>query len=81
SKYEGLPTVIMEAMACETFVISTNCSGVEEIMNDTGIMVPICDSEALAEGLIKAYNLSPKEIELNNLSARRRIEKIFSLEK
>ncbi|MEX8036417.1 glycosyltransferase [Acinetobacter baumannii] len=81
SKYEGLPTVIMEAMACETFVISTNCSGVEEIMNDTGIMVAICDSEALAEGLIKAYNLSPKEIELNNLSARRRIEKIFSLEK
>lgn len=81
SKYEGLPTVIMEAMACETFVISTNCSGSEEIMGDTGIRVPISDSTALAEGLLKAFNLSLKEIELNNLYARERIEKIFSLKK
>lgn len=81
SKYEGLPTVIMEAMACETFVISTNCSGSEEIMGDTGIRVPISDSAALAEGLLKAFNLSLKEIELNNLYARERIEKIFSLKK
>ncbi|MBR7682431.1 glycosyltransferase [Acinetobacter nosocomialis] len=81
SKYEGLPTVIMEAMACETFVISTNCSGSEEIMGDTGIRVPISDSATLAEGLLKAFNLSSNEIELNNLYARERIEKIFSLEK
>lgn len=81
SKYEGLPTVIMEAMACETFVISTNCSGAKEIMGDTGIRVPIRDSDALAEGLIKVFNLSSQEIELNNLYARQRVEETFSLEK
>lgn len=33
SKYEGLPTVLIEAMACNTFIISSNCkTGPKEIL-------------------------------------------------
>lgn len=81
SKYEGLPTVIIEAMACETYVIATDCGGSAEIMGDTGILVPPQNSEALAEALKEAVNKMPLEIQENNLKARQRVEELFSLEK
>lgn len=81
SKYEGLPTVVIEAMACGTFVIATDCGGSAEIMGDTGILVPPQNSEALAEALKEAVNKTPLEIQENNLKARQRVEELFSLEK
>ena len=81
SKHEGLPTVVIEAMACGTFVISTDCGGSAEIMGDTGILVPPENSKALAQALKEAVNKSPLEIKENNLRARQRVEELFSLEK
>lgn len=81
SKHEGLPTVVIEAMACGTFVISTDCGGSAEIMGDTGLLVPPQDSEALAEALNQAVNKTSSEIQENNLKARQRVEELFSLEK
>ena len=81
SKHEGLPTVVIEAMACECFVIATDCGGSKEIMGDTGILVPPQNSEALAEALKEAVNKTPLEIKENNLKARQRVEELFSLEK
>lgn len=81
SKYEGLPTVVIEAMACKTFVIATDCGGSAEIMGDTGILVPPENSKALAQALKEAVNKSPLEIKENNLRARQRVEELFSLEK
>lgn len=81
SKYEGLPSVVIEAMACEAFVIATDCGGSAEIMGDTGILVPPQNSEALAEALKEAVNKTPLEIQENNLKARQRVEELFSLEK
>lgn len=81
SKHEGLPTVVLEAMACDCFVIATNCGGSAEIMGDTGILVRPRDSEDLARGLLQAITASPSEINNNNKRARERIENFFSLEK
>ena len=80
SKYEGLPTVVIEAMACETFVVATDCGGSAEIMADTGVLVPPQNSEALAEALKEAMSKTTLELQENNLKARQRVEELFSLE-
>lgn len=80
SKYEGLPTVMMEAMACQKYVIATDCGGSAEILGDTGELVPIQNSEALAGAMETALSLDKHDIELNNQKARLRIEEKFSLE-
>lgn len=81
SRHEGLPTVVIEAMACGTFVIATDCGGSAEIMGDTGILVPPENSEALAEAIKQAVNKTPLDIQENNLKARQCVEELFSLEK
>lgn len=80
SKHEGLPTVIIEAMACQTYVIATDCGGSAEIMGETGMLVPIQDSLALANAISNALSLSDSMIQKNNLIARKRIEDNFSLQ-
>nr|WP_315278581.1 glycosyltransferase [uncultured Acinetobacter sp.] len=81
SSFEGFGLVVAEAMACNTFVVATDCGGTAEIMGDTGILVPPQNSEALAEALKKAVKKTPLEIQENNLKARQRVEELFSLEK
>jgi len=51
SNYEGLPTVLIEAMGCQAQVVSTNVSGVHEIIGKYGKIVPIKNSMALADGI------------------------------
>ncbi|BDA68174.1 glycosyl transferase, group 1 family protein [Rivularia sp. IAM M-261] len=55
SRWEGLPTVIIEAMACGCSVVSTNCpSGPNEILDEGkyGYLVPVQDSVALSEAMV-----------------------------
>jgi glycosyltransferase involved in cell wall biosynthesis len=55
SRWEGLPTVIIEAMACGCSVVSTNCpSGPNEILDEGkyGYLVPVQDAVALSEAML-----------------------------
>ena len=54
SRWEGLPTVLIEAMALGKPVVATDCpSGAREILNDGryGTLVPVGDAERLATGI------------------------------
>lgn len=57
SNFEGLPSVLVEALACGCPVVSTDCpSGPREILEDGewGHLVPVRDEEALTEAISEA---------------------------
>lgn len=62
SDYEGLPTVLIEALACQAHVVSTDVSGAREIIGEYGYIVPIKDSEKLAKAIIKALNIKERNV-------------------
>jgi glycosyltransferase involved in cell wall biosynthesis len=56
SLWEGLPTVLIEALALQLAIISTNCpSGPTEILDNGtyGLLAPVNDPEALARAMQK----------------------------
>jgi len=57
-KMEGIPVVLMEAMASKLPVISTRISGIPELVADgvSGLLVPPRDAQALAEALSTLYH-------------------------
>ena len=65
SRYEGLPTVLIEAMACGCPVVSTDTPfGPDEILEGGrwGELVPMGDPRALSEAMLRALeNPHPSE--------------------
>lgn len=86
SKSEGLPTVIIEAMACGCPIVSTNCpGGLNEILQngEYGTLVPIGDAEALGhaiiEGLQQKNDMSKLEKRAEDFSEDKIIDEYIEL--
>ena len=79
SAWEGLPLVLLEAMACERLVVATDCGGIRNALNGAGMVVPIKNSRSLADAIIRYIELSPLERQKIGLSARQNVEKNYSL--
>lgn len=59
SRWEGLPSVLIEALYCGVPIVSTDCpSGPDEILDGGkhGLLVPVGDTEALARGIVVALS-------------------------
>lgn len=62
SRFEGLPTVLIEAVACQCAIVATDCpQGPREILDQGrfGLLVPPEDVEALARGISQALHQPP----------------------
>lgn len=72
SRHEGFGNVIVEAMACGTPIISTDCpSGPSEILEDGkwGDLIPVGNVEELSNAIINSLT-TPNRISANNLKKR-----------
>ena len=66
SRWEGLPTVLLEALAVGTKVVSTDCpSGPDEILDRGrfGTLVPVGDPDALADAILDAIGAPRPAVE------------------
>ena len=62
SSWEGLPNVLIQAMACGCPVVSTDCpSGPAEILDygKYGPLTPVGDVEAMAQAIVNVLNTPP----------------------
>jgi glycosyltransferase involved in cell wall biosynthesis len=63
SRYEGFGNVIVEALACGTPIVSTDCPyGPKEILESGyyGRLVPVGDAQALANAILNTLNEPPR---------------------
>lgn len=81
SRWEGLPTVLLESMAAGLPVVATRVSGTVELVaeNVNGLLVPPEDPLALAEGLIRVLDELPR-FRMGAEAHRYKIEAEFSMQ-
>ena len=79
---EGLPVVIMEAMALGRPVLSTSIAGIPELVRHgvDGWLVPAGDVDALVETLGSALATSTAQLEQMGLAARARVIERHSID-
>ncbi len=81
SLYEGLPNVVLEAMACGLPVVATPVDGTKEAVIDqeTGLLVPVGEVRQLADNLLHVISDHDLKLKLGH-AGRMRVEDEFSLD-
>jgi glycosyltransferase involved in cell wall biosynthesis len=77
--YEGLPTVLLEAMACGRAVVSTAVSGALDVLSNgvNGVLVPPRAPETMAEAICRILGDTDLRARLEK-AARHTVEERFS---
>jgi glycosyltransferase involved in cell wall biosynthesis len=80
---EGLPVVIMEAMALRRPVISTYVAGIPELVRDgrEGWLVPAGDVDALAAAMQACLDASPASLAIVGAAAQARVRARHDIER
>lgn len=78
---DGIPVVLMEAMAMGTVVVTSPVGGIPELVDDgrTGLLVPPEEPEALAELLGELATADPGSLNEIRQAARRTVAQRFTL--
>jgi glycosyltransferase involved in cell wall biosynthesis len=80
SAWEGLPQVIIEAMAMQKPVVATDVGGVRELLGDEDTLVAAKDPEALAAAMVRTMRRNRDERAHDGEAARERILRQFSID-
>ena len=82
SLYEGLPNVILEAMACGKPVVASHVDGSKELIvpEETGLLVDPKDVDQLVNALGQLIE-SPSLLKQMGRAGRKRVEEVYSLKK
>lgn len=82
SYMEGLPTVCLEALACEVPAVASNVGGVSEIIKDgeTGYLFPAGDAQMCADRILKLLS-DDKLRKMMGRNGRRLVKSVFTWEK
>jgi glycosyltransferase involved in cell wall biosynthesis len=80
SRTEGLPNVLLEALAADRGVVATRVGAIPEVLSeaDAGVLVQPESVEELADGIVRALSRLDDE---SARAARRRAVEAFSLER
>jgi glycosyltransferase involved in cell wall biosynthesis len=83
SLWEGLPNVVIEAMAARQPVIATNVGGTPEVVESgvSGIMVEPGSREQMAEAMIELVRLPKERLEAMGDHGRAIVERTFTIER
>ena len=76
---EGMPNVVLEAMAASVPVVATAVGGTTELVvsGSTGILTPAGDAQALANGVLDILGSEPQRVAMG-IHARRRVQEHFT---
>ncbi|WP_201545922.1 glycosyltransferase [Psychrobacter sp. H7-1] len=80
SMWEGLPMVILEAMACERMVVATDCGGIKNLVGQNGLVVPTRNPSLLGSALETALDMSNEQRIRTGIRARQYIVDNYSLD-
>ncbi|WP_449258424.1 glycosyltransferase [Chlorobium limicola] len=80
SLFEGMPNVVMEAMALEKPVVATDVNGARELIRDgeTGLIVPPADAEALAKAIASVID-DPVRLKSFGTAGKERVKEHFTI--
>jgi glycosyltransferase involved in cell wall biosynthesis len=82
SAWEGMPNVVMEALATATPVVATSVGGVPELVRpgESGLLVPPGDPGALSQAMRQLMSLSVEQRQLMGSSGRDHVTARYGLD-